>query len=170
MDENMMAREPNASERLMFWINGILNRFKPKQKGNMERYAENELRAAGLYDEDSDYSGMLAEAVMELVKVFSDQGHSGFSAHRTIQLFSKVAAFEPLIPLQGTDDEWNECGSGVFQNKRCSHVFKNKDGQAYDIEGKIFREPGGACYTSSDSRVFIEFPYVPKREYVDVPE
>ncbi len=32
----------------------------------------------------------------------------------------------------------------------------------------IFREPDGACYTSFESRVPIEFPYTPERTYVDV--
>jgi len=48
-------------------------------------------------------------------------------------------------------------------------VFKDADGRAYDIDGRVFREPNGCCYTSSDSRVYITFPYRPKTEYVDVP-
>lgn len=141
------------------------------ERSNLERYAEQELRMAGLFDDDSDYGGMLATAVMELVKVFSSQGHSGFSANIVMNLFNKVARFEPIQPLTGADDEWIECGSGVFQNKRCSHVFKDsKDGPAHDIKGKVFRTPNGACYTNSDSRVFIKFPYVPKTEYVNVEE
>ena len=57
---------------------------------------------------------------------------------------------------------------GRWQNIRCSHVFKDGDGRAYDSTGRIFREPNGCCYTSRDSRVYIEFPYTPKREYVEV--
>ncbi|KKM65232.1 hypothetical protein LCGC14_1493360 [marine sediment metagenome] len=130
-------------------------------------HAERELRVAGFYDEDSDYSGMLAEAVMELIKLFAKQGHSGFSAGRTRQIFGKLADYQPLLPLTGDDDEWNECHDGMFQNNRCSHVFKDKTG-TYDIQGKVFREPNGSCYTGSDSRVPVTFPYVPKIEYVDV--
>jgi hypothetical protein len=79
-----------------------------------------------------------------------------------------LASFEPLVPLTGKDFEWNEVSEGMWQNNRCSHVFKGPDGKAYDINGKIFREPNGSCYTNIDSRVFIDFPYTPKREYVDV--
>jgi hypothetical protein len=86
-----------------------------------------------------------------------------------ISLFEKVARFEPLTPLTGDDDEWMEVGDGMFQNIRCSHVFKNKDG-AYDIDGRIFREPNGSCYTNGKSRVPVTFPYTPSREYVDVEE
>jgi len=56
---------------------------------------------------------------------------------------------------------------GLWQNNRCSHVFKDADG-AWDIDGKIFTDPQGCSYTNRDSRVMIEFPYVPKREYVNV--
>ena len=137
---------------------------------NLETYAESELRRAGLYDKDSDYGGLIAEATMKLIKVFADEGHSGYSAPMAIKIFEKLANFEPLSPLTGEDDEWNEVGTGVYQNKRCFHVFKSNNrfnGQAYDSEGKIFRHPDGGCYMNSESAVPITFPYVPKREYVD---
>lgn len=135
---------------------------------NLELHARKEMEIAGLFSKDSDYGDMLGDAVMKMIKVFADEGHSGFSAGMAISIFEKVARFEPLTPLTGADDEWMEVGDGVFQNVRCSHVFR-KDGQAYDIEGKIFRESDGGCYTSFESRVNVTFPYTPKREYVDAP-
>lgn len=135
---------------------------------NLVAYAESEMRRAGLFDKDSDYGGMLGPAVLSMVKTFSDEGHSGMSAGLAISIFEKVARFEPLTPLTGSDDEWMEIGDGKFQNIRCSHVFKD-NGQAYDIDGKVFQEPSGTSYTSGDSRVPVTFPYTPKTEYVDVP-
>lgn len=135
-------------------------------------YARSELTRAGLFDQDSDYGGMLGNAVMKLVEQFADEGHSGASASLTISLFQKVARFEPLSPLTGADDEWMEIaeqeGGKLYQNVRCPHVFKDGDA-AYDASGRIFREPDGSCFTSYESRVPITFPYVPKREYVDRP-
>lgn len=136
---------------------------------SLEAYAKSELERAGLFDKDSDYGGLMGEAVMKMVKVFADEDHSGLSASMAVNIFKKVAMYEPLSPLTGDDSEWMEVGDGIFQNVRCSHVFKDKDG-AYDIDGKVFREPSGVCFTSRDSRVYIEFPYTPKIEYVDVPE
>jgi hypothetical protein len=136
---------------------------------NLESHAEHELRLAGFFDKDSMYGGMLGEAVLKMVKLFADEGHSGYSANAAIGLFERVAKFEPLTPLTGEDDEWVEVSEGQWQNKRCGHVFKDADGRAYDIDGKIFREPDGSCFTSRDSRVYVTFPYTPKREYVDVP-
>lgn len=136
---------------------------------NLEAYAKSEMERAGLFDKNSDYGGMLGEAVMKMIKVFADEGHSGFSASMAISIFEKVARFEPLTPLTGEHGEWMEVGDGCFQNVRCSHVFKDADGKAYDIQGKVFREPSGSCFASRDSRVYVTFPYTPKIEYVDVP-
>ena len=54
----------------------------------------------------------------------------------------------------------------MYQNRRCPHVFKSDADGAYDIDGRVFVDPDGSSYTSRDSRVSIEFPYTPKREYV----
>lgn len=133
---------------------------------NLLRHAETELTAMGYLPTD-----WMRENVLELIKVFAAQGHSGSTAPFAVALFSKVAAFEPLVPLQGTDDEWSEYAEGQFQNTRCSHVFKQADrfgGQAYDIYGKVFCEPNGCAYTGAASHVPITFPYTPSRELVSV--
>jgi len=110
--------------------------------------------------------------VRELLHVFASQGHSGGSAAVTAALLGKLLRYEPIGPLTGEPDEWTEVGPGVFQNRRCSRVFKDAEvfgGQAYDLQGKVFREPNGACFTNRDSRVPVTFPYTPRTEYVDVP-
>lgn len=139
------------------------------EESNLVSFARSELERAGQFGEGDFYGGMMGNAVLDLIKAFSEQGHSGMSAGMCVSMFERLARFEPLSPLTGSDDEWNEVTEGMFQNRRCSHVFK-ENGVAYDSEGKVFREPSGACFTSKDSRVEIEFPYVPKREYIDVEE
>lgn len=136
---------------------------------NLMNHAKAELERAGLFDKGNDYDGMMGEAVLKMIETFAEEGHSGFSAQMAIGLFEKLARFEPISPLTGTDDEWTEVGPGVFQNKRCSHVFK-ENGQAYDIEGRIFKPKNSGAYTSFESRVPVTFPYTPKREYVEVDE
>ena len=99
------------------------------------KHAEKELKLAGYDKPDSDYNGGLYDAVMELIKVFSKQGHSGMSASIVTSLFNKLSKFNPIIPLTLKDDEWNEVGDEKFQNKRNSAVFKDsKDGRAYFID------------------------------------
>ena len=135
---------------------------------SLKNHARAELERAGMFGPDSDYGGMMGDAVLKMIDVFADEGHSGMSAGLAVSIFEKLARYEPLTPLTGADDEWNEVGPGVYQNRRCSHVFKDETG-AYDIEGRIFREPNGCCFTGAKSRVPVTFPYTPKREYVDVP-
>ena len=68
-------------------------------------YAEDELNRIGLTDED-EYNGMMRKHILQMVKVFADEGHSGFSAPYAISILTKLFAFKPLTPLTGEDDEW----------------------------------------------------------------
>lgn len=106
--------------------------------------------------------------ILKMVRTFSDEGHSGSSASYTIGILQKLLRFEPLTPLTGEDEEWNEVGDGHWQNRRCGHVFKGADGIAYDIDGRVFTDPDGCSYTGRESRVTVTFPYVPHTEYVCV--
>lgn len=170
-DELCVASEPPILERIRLRWQAWRRRNEPS---NDELHAMREFKAVGYIPLDQPQEDgpdkWMQENVLELLRVFAKQGHSGLSAPHCIEMFHKLAMFEPLCPLQGTDDEWNEVGDGHWQNNRCSHVFKDADGRAYDIHGRVFREPDGCCYTSYGSRVYITFPYTPTREYVDVPK
>ncbi len=157
---------PSLWLRLKWWAKAHL---LPRKPCNLERYAESERRRAGLFDGDSDYGGMMGPAIVKMIRQFSDEGHSGFSAGLAISIFEKLARFEPLSPLTGEDDEWGEpfTNEGTQQNRRCSHVFREGNGEAYDGEGRIWKDPDGGCYQNFYSRVPVTFPYTPKREYVD---
>lgn len=131
-------------------------------------HAKREMELA--WPESEEMQDMVKANVLELMKVFAEQGHSGFSASYVLNTFYKLAKFEVISPLTGADDEWMEVGLGVFQNIRCSEVFKEGEkGEAYWIAGRVFREPDGSTYTNKDSRVPIVFPWTqPEREIVDV--
>ena len=137
---------------------------------NLIEHAKRELKIAGydLEDREEGPNKWMVENILELITVFSKQGHSGFSAGYCRSMFNILANFEPIAPLTGEDSEWNEVGEGVFQNNRSSNVFK-ENGKAYKIDGKVFREPDGSCYTNKKSHVPVVFPYTPKIEYVDIP-
>jgi hypothetical protein len=112
-------------------------------------YAEKELRDAGLFDADSDYGGMIGEDVMSLVRVFAEQGHSGMSAQMVLSLFSKVAAYQPLMPLKNPmktgefHDVSTFSGTPVMttlQSLRRSSVFSEDGGKTwYDIDKRVPR-------------------------------
>jgi hypothetical protein len=133
----------------------------------------------------------ICKHVLALLEVFHDEGHSGSSAPYAINLFSKLAKFEPLAPLTGEDWEWvchqdeRTNGVAVYQNKRFSAVFKQTDrfdGKPYWLDGKVFWEwvsrpdiddgkPFKSYYTGIGSQVTIEFPWTKPEhsEYVFVP-
>lgn len=143
-----------------------------------KKHAMREFQYAGWVDESGKFKDEMQEqicdGVMKLLELFDQEGHSGSSAPYAINLFKTLARFEPIGPLTGADDEWNECSDGVFQNKRMSSVFKQKDrfdGKAYWLDGKVFWEwysspdiddgkPYKSYYTSRDSMVTIDFPWV----------
>jgi len=124
---------------------------------NLVKHAEYELKLAGLFDKDSDYDGMLGEAVLKLVKVFAKQGHSGFSAEQTLEIFNEVANYRPLTPIGKSKDEWMDVtemtadGKGMWQNKRRGTTFSRDAGKTwYDIDdpklnnGDTWQNSGGS--------------------------
>ena len=147
---------------------------------NLRIHALTEFRAAGWVDEDGKYMDemqeMICKHVLKLLDVFSDEGHSGSTAPYAINMFQRLAMFKPIAPLTGEDWEWHDVseysGRTLYQNKRCSSVFKHGDDTAYDIDGKVFWEwakdendkPFKSYYTGNGSQVPVTFPYVKPKE------
>jgi hypothetical protein len=143
---------------------------------NLEKHAWREFKAAGWLDNIGKFTDSMQEAickhVLKLLSTFDKEGHSGTSAPYAIELFTKLAMFKPICPLTGADDEWQEVGNGVYQNTRCSTVFKENN-LAYDIDGIVFwewfRDPDTGevfktYFTSYESRVKVEFPYTKPKQ------
>lgn len=136
---------------------------------SMIEWAKNELALAGYPEtENDDINDWMRKSVLDLLKVFADEGHSGSSAPFAISLFTRLASWKPLSPLTGEDDEWNEVGDGIWQNRRASDVFKDANGDARWDEGIVFWEwhtdaitnrRFKTYFTSKDSRVPITFPF-----------
>lgn len=140
-------------------------------------YAKKELERIekGCKDEESlSMQQTIDKNILELIDVFSNQHHSGFTASYVIDILQRLLHYKPLTPLTGEDDEWEDVTSygydtPTFQNKRCSAVFKDDKG-AYWVEGKIFSSDlGHTWYTNSDSCVPVTFPFnVPDKSEVVV--
>lgn len=143
----------------------------------LEQHARAEFRAMNWTDNTGRFvdntQKEVCDQVLKLLEVFNEQHHSGSSA---ADLFNKLVRFEPIGPLTGEDWEWtivSDLKNGLlWQNKRCSHVFKDAEG-AYDIDGVVFytweKDKSGnkykAYFTCRKSRVPVTFPYTPKKEY-----
>jgi len=132
------------------------------ESSTLRLHAERELDAIG-------ETGAMRDHLLRMVDAFAAEGHSGFSAAHAANALNKLFRFEPLAPLSGDDSEWMEVSDDLWQNTRCSHVFKNSGG-AYDIQGRVFREPNGVCFTNCESSTPVTFPYTPTTEYIDVAE
>jgi hypothetical protein len=98
---------------------------------SLTQHAEFELRRAGMMDKSSDYEGMVGYAVLDLVRTFAAQGHSGGSAMQTIALFTHLAKYQTLTPLTADKDEWNLVGSGMWQSRRKPSVFSGDGGKTW---------------------------------------
>lgn len=154
--------------------------------GNLETYAKEELERAGMFDKDSDYAGGIGDAVMELIKVFAAQGHSGGSAPRVVHLFEKLANYKPILPIEDNPEDWVENSFGIlddntFQNKRLGSLFKDgENGRAHYLDAIVFRGNRGGGFTSGSvmlsdgtsigSSQYVKFPFIPKTFYIDVIE
>lgn len=145
---------------------------KSADDSNSMSHARTELeilqKNAEAEDPDDPAQGWVTNDLLEMVAVFSGQGHSGFSASYCRQVLNKLLKFEPLTPLTGADDEWSDALSldgNTLQNVRCGRIFK-ENGRAYDMDGIVFEDPDGARFTSRHSRVYIEFPYTPTTRIV----
>lgn len=114
---------------------------------------------------------LIAEFVPEieaLVDKFNQSGQSGgsapFTAGAIVDTIKKMLAQEPLGEgIECTDDEWSDCsvhedaeeGTGTFQNKRLSSVFKQgKDGKPYYLNAIVF-VPEGKDYAFTGNSVAI---------------
>lgn len=145
-----------------------------EEKSPLVIHAEKELRLAGWYNKDSDYGGMIPEAVMELINVFAKQGHSGSSAKIVNGLFTRLADFKNLLGLTGEADEWQEVGDGFEQNTRVSSVFREQDTKkCYYLDAIVWRDQNGGTFSGQvagiNSRQYIKsFPFNPKTFFIDV--
>jgi hypothetical protein len=153
-------------------------------------HAKVELEITGLLSEEGDfYGGATGKAVLELMEVFTKQGHSGMSASIVADIFQKLATHQVLSPITGKDEEWNLLDYGddlTYQNKRESGLFKDEDGKITYVRALIKRCPNGVTWsgplylTREDAlnntnmiRSSLEikgFPFTPKTFYIDVLE
>lgn len=145
--------------------------------GALREYAEMELASIG-YDDNCDGIDLsMKNSVLELIDVFSRQGHSGFSANECVNLFNRLARMEPLKPIMCTDDEWFDVsdisGEPFFQNKRHSAVFKKgKNEKPYFLDAIIWVDEEGCGFTGNVEGIWsaqpIRIPFTPKSFRVKV--
>lgn len=117
--------------------------------------------------------------IEKIIKIFSEQGHSGssapFYANAIANTIRRALLFEPLSEIYGDDSEWVDVtGDGVFQNNRLSSVFKDGvDGKPYYLDAITWQgedewDTFHGTVEGITSRQCISFPFTPKKFYIDV--
>jgi hypothetical protein len=144
----------------------VENKMAKKKESGLVSYARKELQRAGLFDKNSDYDGILGDVVLRMVRQFSKEGHSGYSAFCAINLFRRVVQYMPLTSIEHPVEidyivvrDGRTDNKPVYQHCRLSSLFSEDYGKTwYDLDGKktvlekLFKRKGHV----------VKFPYLPE--------
>lgn len=84
------------------------------------------------HEEDAEYGIACYKSALKAFRSLLEDGHSGMSISITRQILNQLLLGEPLSPITGEDDEWEDVSyegmaEGVikeYQNKRMGSLFK----------------------------------------------
>ncbi|MCD8207591.1 MAG: hypothetical protein LUD72_06625 [Bacteroidales bacterium] len=143
-------------------------------------YAERELNMLldTCKDDDSrEMQKMMNDNILQIVNIFFEQGHTGFTAGYALNQLDRLLRYKPILPLTGKDDEWRDiCDDGTKQNIRYPSMFKYPDGTVYDDDAIIISDNGGLTwFTNGNFRKRVDrFPYspatFPEKVYIEYTE
>lgn len=127
------------------------------------------LKKAKEKDPDDDMQEWMNNNLLEVLKVISEQGHSGFSIQYFKSMLNRLIDGKPLTPLTGEDDEWIKLvpDDDTLMNKRCCSVFKYEDGIIKNIDSVMVSDDGGHSWFNSamfNDLETVSFPYMPPDE------
>jgi hypothetical protein len=164
---------------------------------NTQSFAKKELNILAATVPDAIITPF-AKEILALCESFGKSGQSGgsapFTATAISQAIKSLLLQEPICPVTGIDEEWVKVRevSGddemMYQNKRCSALFKSKNGKCWYVDAIVKKTQTGSCwsgsfwlskedYLSGDKSKKIgcahyvkSFPFSPKTFYIDVTE
>ena len=81
-------------------------------------------------DKGFDYGAACYMSALKALQSLAGDGHSGFSIGITKSILNRLIDWEPLTPIEDTDDIWNLCGTSedevkMYQCSRMSSLFKD---------------------------------------------
>jgi hypothetical protein len=130
-----------------------------------------------------------ANEILALCEAFGRSGQSGGSATYTASAISqavkKLLLQNPICPVTGINEEWGDIAdmngcNPMWQNKRCSGLFKYHDGKCSYVDAIVWK--GEEYWDTFTGRVYIDdkdfeligssqfarLPFKPKTFYIDV--
>lgn len=95
---------------------------------NLVAHAIRELDITGetSYEEPS-----MRKCVLDVVRLVSEQGHSGSSAAWLVAVLDKLLRFQPLSSITDDPADWIEVGPELWQCRRDSECFSDDGGKTY---------------------------------------
>jgi len=151
---------------------------------NTQKFAKQELDILAATVPDAIITPF-AKEILALCEAFGKSGQSGGSAPYTASAISqavkKLLLQEPICDVTGHENEWVDVVDGMYQNSRCSALFKDGiDGKSYYLDAIVWKGvedydtfTGRVYIDDKDfeligSRQFVKFPFKPKTFYIDV--
>ena len=156
---------------------------------NTQKFAKRELDILAATVPDAIITPFTKE-ILALCEKFGKSGQSGGSAPYTATAISKAVKKlllqEPICDVTGHESEWvdvSEMGDGsiIYQNNRCSALFKDgTESKAHYLDAIVWKGVGeydtftGRVYIDDKdfeligSSQFVKFPFKPKTFYIDV--
>lgn len=158
-----------------------------KRMTNAQSFARQELDILAATVPDAIVTPFSKE-ILALCEAFGRSGQSGGSAPMTASAISQAIKsllnFQPICDVTGLDQEWVNVmemngGEELWQNRRCSALFKHKDGACSYCDAIVWK---GQSWDTFTGRVYIDekdfeligssqcvrFPFKPKTFYIDV--
>lgn len=164
---------------------GVKANHISQMKSRIVSYAENELNILLKTVKDPIIAPFKDEIVALCEKMSTSGAAAPFVASAVSQAVKKLMMQQPICDITGIDEEWMDVtefndGTTMYQNKRCSALFKEGDDAPYYIDAVVFKSSKRNCFTSNKgvpmpdgsricSRQYIKkFPFKPKSFYIDV--
>ena len=162
--------------------------YRTEERSNTFNFAANELNILAKTVPDAIITPFRDE-ILALCEAFGKSGQSGGSAPYTATAISKAVKKlmlqEPICPVTGIDEEWVDVtemsgGTFLYQNKRCSGLFKYGDGKCSYVDAIVWKGVEdwdtftGRVYVDNEkfeligSSQYVRFPFKPKTFYIDV--
>ncbi len=155
---------------------------------NTQKFAKRELDILEATTPDAIITPF-AKEILALCEAFGKSGQSGSSAPYTASAISKAVKKlmlqEPICDVTGHETEWvdvSEISDGeiLWQNSRCSGLFKYPDGKLSYVDAIVWK--GEEDWDTFTGRVYIDekdfeligssqfakLPFNPKTFYIDV--